>query len=1023
MKIGIYTVTAEASGFSKAVAKDITVNVAARQRVDLSLQVGTVSESVEVTGAAAILQTDSSERGQVIAGKSIIELPLNGRNFSDLALLTTGVLKSPSAYSGTPREGSFVVNGLRATYNNFLLDGIDNNAYGTSNQGFSNQVSQPSPDAIAEFKVVTNNYSAEYGRSGGATVDVATKSGGNQIHATAYEFLRNTNLNAIGYVFGARPATFKKPTLVQNQFGLTVGGPVVKNRVFFFGDYEGFRSIAHTLKIASLPTLDDRRGILPVSVRNPVTGITYAAGTPIPLTSFAAKVLNDLPLPNAGTASSRSNNYVALPLDRNYTDKYDVRIDGQVRSNLQTFGRFSQRKVNIFNEPTIPGLSGGNSNGYTRVLNQQGAVGVTWVVTPKSVAEVRFAVSRTNGGKFPPLVGGASMQALYGIGGLPNDPDLTGGLTATTISGLDQLGRQATNPQFQNPTNYNTKINYSILSGSHSIKVGYENIMINTKVNDVNPLYGRDAYAGNITGGGGTNGSLADFYFGFRSQYSLANYLVGDYRQRGNFAYAQDDIRINSKLTINAGVRYEYTTPRWEATNKLSNFDPATKTMLLAKAGGIYERSLIKPDRNNFAPRIGFAYNAMPGTVVRGGYGISYMHQNRVGSADLLGINYPQVVIATVNQTNPLDPTFVTTQQGYPAGLTDAKNFPVLNSNITYIPSDIKTPYVQTWFMSIQRQLAKDLVLDIAYIGNYSKLLPIIADYNQAAPQGTATSNTALNARRPIQGFGAVTWFNPAGFSDYNALQVKVEKRLSHGFQFLNSFVWGKAIDNSSQSLDAAGGNEPSPQDGRNLDAEKGLSGYDQKFTNVTSLYYQIPVGRGRQFGGGTNRILDAVAGGWEVSVINNALSAPPLTLRAWSGSVPSAFQTIGNLATFRGGEAFRPNVTGPVLAVNPADITNTYFNTANVSLPTDPSRPFGNVGRNTVRGYNLRSMDLGIHKNFNLMKEGSYLQLRGEAFNLFNRTNFAPPNTDRASAAFGTTRSILANSQRQIQVALKLVF
>ena len=256
VKIGRYTVTAEAPGFSRAVATGIVVNVNARQRVDLTLQVGAVSESVEVSGAAAVLETDSSERGQLINTAQVVELPLNGRAYSDLALLTTGVVRSPSAFSGTPREGSFIVNGLRSTYNNFLLDGIDNNAYGTSNQGFANQVAQPSPDAVQEFKVITNNYSAEFGRSGGATINVATRSGTNALHGTAYDFLRNTDLNAIGFIFGVRPVTFKKPTLQQNQFGATIGGPIRKNKIFFFGDYEGFRSILHSApSFASIPSL------------------------------------------------------------------------------------------------------------------------------------------------------------------------------------------------------------------------------------------------------------------------------------------------------------------------------------------------------------------------------------------------------------------------------------------------------------------------------------------------------------------------------------------------------------------------------------------------------------------------------------------------------------------------------------------------------------------------------------------------------------------------------------------------
>jgi hypothetical protein len=847
------------------------------------------------------------------------------------------------------------------------------------------------------------------------------KSGTNAFHGTAYDFLRNTNLNAIGYVFGTRPATFKKPTLQQNQFGATIGGRIIKNRAFFFGDYEGFRSLAKRLNFASIPTLAERQGILPVAVVNPQTGQTYAAGTAIPMTAFARKVLNDLPTP---TAAGRSNNYQQLSLDRNYNDKYDGKLDGQLNDKMNGFLRIGQRKVNIFNAPDIPGASGGNSNGYTRVLNQQASAGYTWVMSPASIFEGRFSVSRTKAGKEPPLVGGPSMLAQYGIPGLPEDPALIGGLTAQTITGYSQLGRQSTNPQFQHPLSFDYKLNYSRVTGRNTMKIGYEFMAIRTRVNDVNPLYGRDAYSGLFSRpasapADNTSYSLADFYFGLRSQYALANYVVGDYRQHMNFFYVQDDFRVSRKLTVNLGLRYEYATPRWEKHNVLSNFDPDTKSILIAKDGSIYDKSLVDPDRNNFAPRLGFAYSMDSKTVLRGGYGISYIHQNRVGSADLLGINYPQVVIATVNQSNPTDAAFRTTQAGYPAGLTDARTFSVANANIAYIPKNYKTPWVQSYFFSLQRELARDLVLDIGYVGNDSNQLPLIADYNQAAPQPTATSTLSLAARRPIQGYGAITWFNPAGFSNYNSLQVKLEKRFAYGLQFLNSFVYGKAIDNSGQSLDTSGGNDASPQDVRNLAAEKGLSNYDQKFTNVTSIVYQLPVGRGKQFGSSWHPVVDAAIGGWELSIINNALSAPPLNLRAWAGSIPAAFQTVGNLAGFRGGETFRPNVLGPVLAVNPQDMTNTFFNTANVALPTDPSKPFGNAGRNSVRGIGTQQMDLGVHKNFQLPREDMKLQFRAEFFNVMNHTNFSAPNTDRASAAFGTIRG--TQPPRQIQFALKL--
>src|SRR5947209_3549582 len=277
VRVGRYTVTVEHAGFSKASATDIAVNVNARQRVDLTMQVGAVSESVEVAGAAAALETDSSQHGQVINTHQIVELPLNGRNYSDLALLATNVHRSPiAAQPTTPREGAFNVNGMRSTYNNFLLDGVDNNAYSTSNQGFSNQVANPSPDAVAEFKVITSNFSAEYGRVGGAVVNVVMRSGTNQVHGTAYEFLRNTKLNALGYF---KPNGRVKPPLQRNQFGGTIGGPIVRNRMFFFGDYEGFRSIQKVLNFATIPSVADRSGVLPAAVVNPLTGTSHTAGT------------------------------------------------------------------------------------------------------------------------------------------------------------------------------------------------------------------------------------------------------------------------------------------------------------------------------------------------------------------------------------------------------------------------------------------------------------------------------------------------------------------------------------------------------------------------------------------------------------------------------------------------------------------------------------------------------------------------------------------------------------------------
>lgn len=531
VKIGDYQVTVEAGGFNRTVADRVNVTVNARQRVDLTVQIASTTETVVVTDAANPLQTDSSEVGVVVQRQQIVDLPLNGRSYANLVLLAPGVRESNtnSNIGGGGREAAFNVNGLRATFNNFLLDGIDNNAYGTSNQSFSSQVVQVSPDAVAEFKVQTNTYSAEFGRSGGAVINASYRSGTNEFHGAAWEFHRNTVLNAVGFF---KPTGGVKPPLIRNQFGFTIGGPIIKNRTFFFGDYEGFRQVQKNLVFSTVPTLAQRQGILNFAVRNPLTGQEYAAGTPIPLTPFARRVLSELPAPNvpglATVPGIQSNNYQELVLNRNFNDKYNVRVDHTLSENFSIFGRWSYRKSNALEAPNIPGPSGSNQNGFVDILNKQFVLGATYAFQNASVLDVRYSFSKIDAGKRPPLAGGASVQELYGITGLPNDPEINGGLTTQTIGGFSQLGRQATNPQYQNPTNHDVRASYGFALGRHSLKVGYEYLSVNTAVQDTNPLLGLDTYTGQFSRAAGAANNiynLSDFFFGLRSQYELASTL------------------------------------------------------------------------------------------------------------------------------------------------------------------------------------------------------------------------------------------------------------------------------------------------------------------------------------------------------------------------------------------------------------------------------------------------------------------------------------------------------------------
>ncbi len=1024
VKVGTYRIEASLPSFATA-RIEVRVSVNARQRVDLTMKVGEVNTTVEVTSSSSLLvETDSSDRGQVIDQKQIVELPLNGRNYSDLALLTTGVRRSAYAFANPPREGSFNVNGQRSIFNNFLMDGVDNNAYGTSNQGFSNQVVQANPDAVTEFKVVTSLMSAEFGRSSGAVINVSMKSGTNEFHGTAWEYLRNTSLNAVGFF---KPST-GKPVFQRNQFGFTFGGPVIRNRAFFFMDWEGFRERQKFPVFSSLPILNDRQGIFSVAVRNPLTGEIFPANAAIPsskMTPFARTVLADLPAPNRGTG--RGSNFLFDRRDRNNNDKMDLKIDGAISARTTAFVRLSHRKSNIFQAPEIPGPSGGDGNGFIRALNQQVASGFTYTVKNNSLLEFRLGISRTRAGKEPFGLGGPSMRVLYGIAGLPEDPRLTGGLTPQRVSGFTSFGRQATNPQWQHPSVYNPKVNYSFILGRHSLKTGYEYQRVHTEIQDVNPLYGLDIYNGQFSRIPGSptpsaadsaTYNLADFMFGARSEYSLVNFYIAQYRQVMHYAYLQDDWKVNPRLTLNLGVRYEYATPQWERDNRLTNFDPVSNTLIPAKNGSIADRAQINPDRNNWAPRIGLAYSLNNRTVIRSGYGISYIHFNRAGGGNILGINGPQVVIASIAQT-PTSSGFRPTHDGYPQGLTDPDKFNPILSNISYIPRDTPTGYVQNWSLSIQREIFRDTILDIGYVGNKSTHLIVFADYNEARPNRPGET-LSLQARRPNQAFGAITVTWPGAWGNYHGLQVKLERRFSGGFYALNSFVYSKAIDTTGQALEAQGsGGRSSPQSFFNVNAEKAVSDFDQTFNNTTSIVYELPFGKNRRYLANVNSWFDGLIGGWQLTAINNMWSGEPLNL----SYTPSANFQVSNAAIpdWRGGISYRPNLRGSILTPEGQRNIDNYLNKDSVIVPTDPSQPFGNAGRNIARSYALYQVDLGLSKSFALPREGMSLQFRSEAFNLFNKTNFRNANTNASSSAFGQVRATF--QARQFQFALRLMF
>ena len=491
--------------------------------------------------------------------------------------------------------------------------------------------------------------------------------------------------------------------------------------------------------------------------------------------------------------------------------------------------------------PGIPGIAGGNSNGNVTLRNKNIAGGVTWAITPTQLLDARFGWSRNIGQKFPIGVGQQSLLVQSGItDGLPTDPRVVRSLNAQSVQGYSQFGAQSSNPQFQNPMIFNPKVNYTLLKGRHSIKLGYEFQEVHTELNDFNPSYGQDNYNGQFAANGNPGlfatlstaqqtafGSqlqqarnLADFYFGNRSAYALTTYAVVNLRQRYNFMYVQDDFKLSPNFTVNAGLRYEIVTPQWERDNKLANFDPATKTLVQARSGSIADRAQVNTPMNNVGPRLGFAYQMSPKTVMRGGYGIGYTQWNRAGGENNLTYNGPNVVNANiasqtpsqglcVNDTQLQSGCFRQTQQGYSNVLTSAAYFNPANVTSRYIPKNFKTGYLQSYFYGFQQELGSGWLMDLSYVGNKGTHLQTLADYNQAAAcvvGVTAPTCGSLASRRPVQGFGSIEIAYGGGSTNYNSMQFKVEKRTKMGLYLLNSFTWSRDFDIAGGHLETANG-------------------------------------------------------------------------------------------------------------------------------------------------------------------------------------------------------------------------
>jgi hypothetical protein len=1045
LHVGRYSVTVEATGFKRSVHSDITVNVQDRIRVDTTLEVGSVTDQVEVAAAAPMLETDTSYLGQVVESQRIVDLPLNGRFFTRLAVLTAGVAPTPAG-ARDENTGGFSANGVRPYQNNFLLDGVDNNSLSEDLVSQQSFVIGPPPDAISEFKVQTNSMSAEFGRSGGAVLNVTIKSGTNDLHGSAYEFLRNSDLDAKNYFDSP---TSSIPPFKMNQFGFSIGGPVWipklyngRNRTFFFFDYQGTRIRTGQTFLASVPPAAWRTGDFSgynqifdpgSTVTNPDGSATRLpfAGNQIPQNQWdpvAAKLLSMFPLPNlAGQVSSFgvSNNYLSNPSEPNDTNQFDVRIDHQFSASDSIFGRVSYSN-NTDNPPgPIPPPLDAASFSSGNFINRPRNVVLSWthIFTPRTINELRLGYSRNRSERLQ-FNANENLSAQLGIPGIPFSTN-NGGLPSFSVAGLNSFGSSEYQPTVETQEVYQIVDSLTLVRGRHTMKIGAE---IKPRVNFsiLQPPVPRGAFGftGQFTADpnnvSNTGLGTADFLIGIVQNSQLSSFINDMFQQPGMFYYFQDDFKVSPKLTLNLGLRYEFVVHAKEKYNAEANFNIDTNTLDIA--GGRQDplppnfypqiavnrnapRSLVPNQKKNFGPRVGFAYNILNRTVLRGGYGIFYSsYEAGPLSIPNPGNNPPFFEQANYNSVSFLQPNPIVGQLsgGFPA---DALLNPSLPSLFSLDPH-FSNPYVQHWQFSVQRELGWNSVWEIAYAGSKGSKLYEFRNVNQVEASANPNANYSDLRQRPY--LGDLPFWCACNSSTYHSLQTKLEKRLSNGLSLLTAYTFGRSIDEiSTASLGFHGGGYA--RNWYHPEWEKGPSDFNPKQRFVNSISYALPFGKGQRFGSGMSGVGQALLGGWELQGIQSYTSGLPYTIQA-SIAVSNTNGDAEERPNRVIGVPLYPSNQNPSLWFNPAAFTATAFGT------------YGNSGRNIIYTAPQVGIDTSLFKDFSL-HERAKLQFRSEFFNMINHPNFRANSLNNAFDSPGAGAFTAAQPSRQIQFALKLIY
>jgi hypothetical protein len=1017
LQIGHYKLNFSAQGFSASSAGPFALEVSQEARIDAKLNVGSISENVVVTSAAPIINTENPTTGDAITAEQATELPLQARNFSSLTTLVAGAVSpNPGAQNMVGRagyNGGFFVNGNREQTNNYTLDGADINEAIDNYIGYS-----PNVDAIGELHIITGNATAEYGNANGGQVVMVTKSGTNQFHGNAFWFLENTNLNANSWTnkhTADKTAIGAVPALNRSIFGGTLGGPIFHDRLFFFVDYQGARQHNSTTEFRSVATNAMRAGFAPVLGHN--VSITN------PAAQFLLAHPELYPAPNVASTSANGikNNYRGTYAQSTHNDQGDIKIDAKVNDKDNVSGRFSMgREGSGYTKVSMPtDIPTNNSDPYTGFI-----INWTHVFSPRIISETRAGYGRTRyisaptdlSGKF-----GLTGNQQLGIPGTQIVPGIST-FDLTTASSLDPIG---TTGQAQgngayagidtdsivNAYTYGENLSWQL--ARHTLKFGVQALRYqqNRYYSGNDGALGWFKYTGTASGGDAWADFLQNKAFAFGQ-----GAVTGRWGQRQwrDALFVQDDFKMTSNLTLNLGLRWEWDQPMYEVNNKEVNVNLTTGAVQVAGQNG-NSRALYHAFWGGFMPRVGFAYTPERFNnkfVIRGGYGITNFLEG-TGANLRLTLNPPFFVDSSSQSDGH---TFFQAQTGFPR----PANATQLAGNIRVWDPNLKPAFIQQFNLTTEYELNNSTSLVVAYLGQVGNHL---VDPREANQKKCPTCPFPVSSLPGLSAVSNVSLTESKANMNYNALQITGRRRLTHGLEFLTNYTWSKSLTNNLGYYGAGGGAGASQsaywQDSYNGGADYGPAFFDATHIFSFSGYYDLPFGRGKQFGGDMNRFVDLAVGGWKLGAIASLHTGMPITLMS------TEYYAV-NQRTDRANHyrrlIVRNRSVGNWFGTDASAVPClTGVNNGRCAYGEESSTGLGTAGVGTERAPGYHNLDMALSKAFNIT-ESKHLDFRADFFNALNTTSLAPPDNSVSSGTFGQITSTVS-TERQIQLALKLVF